>query len=51
MRGVSYVFIILIAILFPWFLLLLFAVYGISKWYYKYRFGIRYPELLEREDE
>ncbi len=51
MRGVSYVFIILIAILFPWFLLLLFAVYSISKWYYKYRFGIRYPELLEREDE
>ncbi len=49
MRGSSYIFIILVAILFPWYLILLFLLYLISKFYYKFRFGINYPTLLEKE--
>ena len=49
MRGGSYVFIILLAVLFPWYFILIIFVFLISKLYYKYRFGIRYPALLERE--
>ena len=48
MRGASYVFIILIAVLFPWFLVLLGFVFVSSKVYYKFRFGIVYPRLLEK---
>lgn len=49
MRGGSYIFIILVAMLFPWYIVLLIVLYLISKFYYKFRFGINYPTLLEKE--
>lgn len=49
MRGTSYVFILLMAMIFPWFLVLLVLVYVLSKFYYRFRFGIAYPKLLEKE--
>lgn len=48
MRGASYVFIVLMGILFPWFFVLLIFVFLASKYYYRYRFGIAYPKLLEK---
>jgi chlorophyll synthase len=49
MRGTSYVFILLVAAVFPWFLVLLVCVFMSSKLYYRLRFGITYPALLEKE--
>jgi len=49
MRGGSYILIILVGLLFPWYLVLLIFIYFISKFYYSYRFGINYPELLEKD--
>ncbi|OQX56441.1 MAG: hypothetical protein B5M53_01425 [Candidatus Cloacimonas sp. 4484_209] len=51
MRGGSYILIILIGLLFPWYLILLVFIYIISKFYYRYRFGINYPELLEKDKD
>jgi len=50
MRGGSYVLIFLVGILFPWYFLILLFIFFISKYYYKYRFDINYPELLEKEN-
>ena len=50
MRGGSYILIVLVSILFPWFFILLIFLYLISKFYYKFRFGIDYPSLLEKEE-
>jgi 4-hydroxybenzoate polyprenyltransferase len=48
MRGASYVFVLLMAVLFPWFFVLLLVVFFASKLYYKFRFRIDYPSLLEK---
>jgi 4-hydroxybenzoate polyprenyltransferase len=49
MRGTSYVFILLIAVLFPWFFGVLLFVFFSARIYYRYRFGMVYPRLLEKE--
>jgi 4-hydroxybenzoate polyprenyltransferase len=49
MRGASYVFILLIGVLHLWYILLLVLVFGLSKFYYRFRFGVSYPQLLEKE--
>ena len=51
MRGGSFLFIILIAILFPWYIVLLIFIYFLSKYYYKRRFMLNYPTLLEEGKE
>jgi len=50
MRGGSYILVVLIGVLFPWYFLLLVFILLVSKHYYKHRFGIKYPELLEKEN-
>jgi 4-hydroxybenzoate polyprenyltransferase len=48
MRGGSYIFIILVGFLFPWFFILLIFLFFLSKFYYRKRFGINYPLLMEK---
>ncbi len=48
MRGTSYIFIVLMGLLFPWFFALVLLVFLASKYYYRWRFGLTYPKLLEK---